>query len=284
MLDRLKQLYANYPGIILHSAPADAAVRLSPSLRERLRDYQAGQTRLLADAQTFRIEPAAMSMLFGLVTELRSEALDDVLAAVRFPFPSMLLECVTKDGNRRAALVVQTSSGIDAQVFAAAQEGVLPSLLRGSIATGGDFQTERLPTLDLVETLHGPVPQPEDEATHLQWFIALAVGLSILLAHKGMLEVEERPAFSRAERRRSEREGRPLLDTRISIIRLGDAGRAQLGAMKANADGDEPSRAPVRAHWVRGHFMRNAAGGLSWRMPHLRGAGPVVGQVRRVEP
>lgn len=284
MLDHLKQLYANYPGIVLHGSTAEAAARVSPDLKERLRNYQAHQMGVLANAQTFRIEPAAMSMMFVPVKELRSEALDDVMAAVRFPFRSMLLECVTEDGNRRAALVAQTSSVIEAQVFAAAHEGILPSLIRGSISPGGDFRTERLPTLDLVETLHGPVPRPDDEAMYLQWFIALAVGLSILLAHKGMLEVEERPAFSRAERRRSEREGRPLPDTRISIIRLGDAGRAQLGAMKANADGTESSRAPVRAHWVRGHFMRNASGGLSWRMPHLRGAGPVVGQVRNVVP
>ncbi|WP_299155016.1 hypothetical protein, partial [uncultured Tateyamaria sp.] len=37
-----------------------------------------------------------------------------------------------------------------------------------------------------------------------------------------------------------------------------------------------------RAHWVQGHFMRNRAGGISWRNPHVRGAGPLIEQERHV--
>lgn len=34
---------------------------------------------------------------------------------------------------------------------------------------------------------------------------------------------------------------------------------------------------------LRGHWMRTAAGGLSFRTPHIRGAGPVIHQERRVK-
>jgi hypothetical protein len=97
-----------------------------------------------------------------------------------------------------------------------------------------------------------------------------------------MLEVEERSAYSRAERRRAEKAGRPLPDIRISKISLGEVGKGQLAAKNRDQNQDPTLEAKRRAHWVRGHWMRTAAGGLSFRTPHIRGAGPVIHQERRV--
>lgn len=284
MRDVLKEIYARYPEVLLAQLGADES-RVDMPLRQRLRSYRQRQLRQLDEAHVFRIEREAMDMLFGLIRELSAEALDDVFGRVRLPFPVLLLECITEDGNRRAGLVSQEAGQIASQTFAMAREGCLPSLLECVLADDGQVETLRTPTLELLEMVHrSSSAQLDEEASHNRWFIKLAVSLATLIQHKGMLEIEERAAYSRAERRRADREGRPLPATRISVIRLGDAGRAQRAAMRGEAHGDDRARAPVRAHWVRGHFMRNPSGGLSWRMPHIRGAGPLVAQIRSVKP
>jgi hypothetical protein len=113
-------------------------------------------------------------------------------------------------------------------------------------------------------------------------FLAMGVGIATLLKYKGMLEVEEGSAYPRAERRRAEKAGKPLPDIRISKISLGKAGKGQLAAMNRDHQKDQVSEVMRRAHWVRGHWMRTAAGGLSFRVPHIRGAGPLIHQERYV--
>lgn len=69
---------------------------------------------------------------------------------------------------------------------------------------------------------------------------------------------------------------------RVIKVKLGELGRHQLRAMNHETDGDKSEKNQRRAHWVQGHFMRNRAGGISWRTPHLRGAGPAVPQERHL--
>lgn len=73
-----------------------------------------------------------------------------------------------------------------------------------------------------------------------------------------------------------------LPDTLITKISLGKAGRGQVEAMKCKhlllAVKGYASKGP----WVRGHYMKSRSGKLVWRMPHLRGAGPLVPQLQYV--
>lgn len=52
--------------------------------------------------------------------------------------------------------------------------------------------------------------------------------------------------------------------------------------MKGDMSADEREGMPRRTHWVRGHHMKSRSGKLVWRMPHLRGAGPLILQLRHV--
>lgn len=64
---------------------------------------------------------------------------------------------------------------------------------------------------------------------------------------------------------------------------LGAAGRIQLKATQVERDPEDTS-GKRRAHWVAGHYMRHMARPEKvFRMPHIRGAGPVVPQTRRVQ-
>ena len=113
--------------------------------------------------------------------------------------------------------------------------------------------------------------------------MAVVATMCSMLKYKGMIETEEVQAFSRPERRRAEKAGKPLPDTLVTRVRLGSAGRIQLKAAQVERDPEDPS-GKRRAHWVAGHYMRHIARPEKvFRMPHIRGAGPVVPQTRRVQ-
>lgn len=285
VMQTLVELYRAYPEAMISHLGRDPA-RIDQALLDRLRDHRREQLALLAAAHHFRIDEEAEDMLFRLIHELGEAAAEDAFHRVRMPFPVVFLErgIRTDDGSVRAALITQGESLLRVQSFATLPEAALPSLLVSEVT---EMQMELLatPTLELIEIIGGT--SGSWEALHNEeqintFFVKLAVSLATLLAHKGMLEVEDMPAVPRAERRRAEREGRPVPSARISIIRLGDAGRGQLQAMRAGPAPETDDAAVRRAHWVRGHFMRTKTGDLTWRMPHIRGAGPVTKGMRRI--
>lgn len=285
VMQTLVELYRAYPEAMISHLGRDPA-RIDQALLDRLRDHRREQLALLAAAHHFRIDEEAEDMLFRLIHELGEAAAEDAFHRVRMPFPVVFLErgIRTDDGSVRAALITQGESLLRVQSFATLPEAALPSLLVSEVT---EMQMELLatPTLELIEIIGGT--SGSWEALHNEeqintFFVKLAVSLATLLAHKGMLEVEDMPAVPRAERRRAEREGRPVPSARISMIRLGDAGRGQLQAMRAGPAPETDYAAVRRAHWVRGHFMRTKTGDLTWRMPHIRGAGPVTKGMRRI--
>lgn len=98
-----------------------------------------------------------------------------------------------------------------------------------------------------------------------------------------MIASEDVQVTDRPERRRAEKAENPLSDALMTRVRLGSAGRIQLKATRVERDTENPS-GKLRAHWVAGHCMRNIATPEKvFRMPHMRGAGPVVPQMRRVQ-
>lgn len=285
VMQTLVELYRAYPEAMISHLGRDPA-RIDQALLDRLRDHRREQLALLAAAHHFRIDEEAEDMLFRLIHELGEAAAEDAFHRVRMPFPVVFLErgIRTDDGSVRAALITQGESLLRVQSFATLPEAALPSLLVSEVT---EMQMELLatPTLELIEIIgdtSGSWEALHNEEQINTFFVKLAVSLATLLAHKGMLEVEDMPAVPRAERRRAEREGRPVPSARISMIRLGDAGRGQLQAMRAGPAPETDYAAVRRAHWVRGHFMRTKTGDLTWRMPHIRGAGPVTKGMRRI--
>jgi hypothetical protein len=113
-------------------------------------------------------------------------------------------------------------------------------------------------------------------------FLAIAVGMSILFEHKAMLERDEVSIYPRAERRRAQKSGRTLPNRSIIKVKLGELGKRQLEAINDESKVNEEGSSKRRAHWVQGHFMRNRAGGISWRNPHIRGAGALIEQERHI--
>lgn len=84
------------------------------------------------------------------------------------------------------------------------------------------------------------------------------------------------PVCNRTRRNRHSLVLRPEPTKSIIKVKLGELGGRQVQAAHANVTSDEKSKVLRRAHWVQDHFIRNRAGGISWRNPHVRGAGPFV--------
>lgn len=140
------------------------------------------------------------------------------------------------------------------------------------------------PTQKLFQAVGMPVSDGmiDDELAMNRSFLGSAIAIATLLRHDGMLDAQQVSLHPRHERRQAERSGKALPDTLITKISLGKAGRGQVEAMKYETSTVGRKGMPRRTHWVRGHYMKSRSGKLVWRMPHLRGAGPLVPQLRYV--
>lgn len=96
--------------------------------------------------------------------------------------------------------------------------------------------------------------------------------MSILFEHKAKLEREEVSSDPRAERRRAQKSGRTLPNKSMIKVKLGERGKRQVETTNGESTANEEAITKRRVYWVRGHFMRNRVGGISWRNPHIRGA------------
>ena len=284
MLSTLLQFYAQYPSNILALRGVRRA-ELGAPLLEELDCHGTVQHQLLRAAQVYVLDKPAQLMLQDLSTGMKREGLDEMFGGVRLPFPSMLLTVPEPaTGIWPAGLITQQDDTLYTQVFHESRGGFMPNLLIFA-SQGTKVEALYTPTFKLSTAIGEEI---DEEAVIAQErplslsFLQIVVGMSVLLRYKAMLETEEVPAFPRAERRRAQKAGRPLPDMRVVKVRLGELGRGQLQAMRADEDDGPSDAAPRRAHWVQGHFMRNRAGGISWRNPHVRGAGAVVPQERRV--
>jgi hypothetical protein len=169
-------------------------------------------------------------------------------------------------------------------VFLEGNSGFIPNLLIFK-SEGTTVDTLFTPTFQLTKETGENISFEaliEQERPICFKFLSMVVGMSVLFQHKAMLETEEVPLYSRAERRRAHRGGKPLPDTRVVKVTLGELGKRQMQAMQEDNEGGNAEIRTRRAHWVQGHFMRNRAGGISWRNPHIRGAGSIIEQERHV--
>jgi hypothetical protein len=187
-------------------------------------------------------------------------------------------------GSSPAALITQDEDTLFTQIFLANKEGINPNLLIFK-SCGASVDVLYSPTFRLAEEIGEEITEEaalEQEKNLCFDFLAIAVGMSVLFEHKAMLEKEEVPAHPRAERRRAMKSGRELPNKSIIKVRLGELGKRQVQAIEDEDGSIEDDKATRRAHWVQGHFMRNRSGGISWRSPHIRGAGPVIDQERHI--
>ena len=284
MLANLLDFYDHYPSILFSLKRASRSA-LAPNLLEELDFHGERQREVFSQAQVYQLDDQAQFMLHNLSAQMQDDGLDSMFSTVRLPFPAMLMTVPEPaTGMWPAALITQDEDTLFTQVYHANSGGLLPNLLIFK-SQGATVDILHSPTMKLARAVGDHIP---DEAAIKQEkslcfeFLSLAVGMAILFEHKAMLEREEVPAYPRAERRRAQKSGRILPNKTIIKVKLGDLGKRQVQATQEENKSDEVGKANRRAHWVQGHFMRNRAGGISWRNPHLRGAGPVVEQERRV--
>lgn len=290
MLEDLKRFFEDYPRQVLQLQGVKPA-EVPGDLMDRLLDYRHRSLSNLEDAQPFRIDPDAFWMMSELINEMKRDGLDELFSQVRLPFPTMIVlpPVIGSDGLMRGndglalGVVTQIEDTIFTQRFIFRSSDVGPSNCV-MISKGMGVTSVSTPTRDLFEAVGMNVPEGmiEDELTSNRTFLGIAVAIATLLRHDGMLKVEEVSLYPRQQRRQAERSGKVLPDMLISKITLGKAGRGQVEAMKEDIAADERESKARRTHWVRGHHMRSRSGKLVWRMPHLRGAGPLIKQLRHV--
>lgn len=241
---------------------------------------------LIDEAQSFVLDDEAMKLLLKLLEEVGDQAYT-MFSHTPLPFDTLWVERkVPVSGQEQAILLVQDGDVLNASFLSMDETGHFsPALQMMRLSDAGSFG------ITSPHYRRGLATSDADGRNYLKaclrehqemtvFMTGLAKMMTVLLNAKGMLEVDEpRQSMTRAERRRAERGRRDLPATRYSTIRLGEFGRGQLAAMQ-DAKGNKGTRR--RAHWVRGHLMHTAAGEVTWRNPHVRGAGPLIKQERQV--
>lgn len=284
MLGNLLDFYERYPDILLYLKGIDR-VSLKPNLIESLDFHGKRQREIFDIAQFYQIDERAEIMLRDLSAQMQEEGLDSMFSNVRLPFPAMFLTVPKpKVGAWPAALITQDDNVLYSQIYLANNNGLLPNLLIFK-SQGASVDVLPSPSFDLSQAIGENVTEEaaiKQEKSLCFDFLAIAVGMSVLFEHKAMLEREEVPAYPRAERRRAQKSGRTLPNKSVIKVKLGELGRHQLEATSDTHEANEEIGPKRRAHWVQGHFMRNRSGGISWRNPHIRGAGPLLEQERYI--
>lgn len=284
MLANLLDFYERYPDILLYLKGIDRA-SLKPDLIGSLDFHGKRQREIFNVAQFYQIDERAEIMLRNLSAQMQKDGLDSMFGNVRLPFPAMFLTVPKpKVGGWPAALITQDDDVLYSQIYLSNNKGLFPNLLIFK-SQGTSVDVIHSPSFALSQAIGEKVTEEEaikQEKSLCFDFLAIAVGMSVLFEHKAMLEKEDVPAYPRAERRRAQKSGRALPNKTIIKVKLGELGRHQLEATSGRHETNEEISPKRRAHWVQGHFMRNRSGGISWRNPHIRGAGPLLEQERHI--
>ena len=285
MIDVLTKFFESYPRSFLDTnGPFEGGI--SPELMSRILEFRDRQLHILSYAQHYRIDQETVQMLTDLAYETKPAGREEIYREAQFPFPALLVECPDTTGEGSyVALTTVVDDCMYTQRMLVSANGIVPSLL---VLKSSGLKGELIWTPTYEAAMLGPKNPDGDAALKAEsevcsHFVAIVATMCSMLKYKGMIETDEVQAFSRPERRRAEKAGKPLLDTLVTRVRLGSAGKVQLKATQVEKDLDEPSE-KRRAHWVAGHYMRHIARPEKvFRMPHVRGAGPVIPQTRRVE-
>jgi hypothetical protein len=285
MIDVLTKFFESYPQSFLDTnGPFRGGI--SPELMSRMLEFRDRQMHVLSCAQHYRIDQETVQMLTDLAYGTKPAGREEIYREAQFPFPALLVECPDPTGEGSyVALTTVVDDCMYTQRMLVSASGIVPSLV---VLRSSGLKGELIWTPTYEAALLGP-KHPDGDATIkaegevCSHFVAVVATMCSMLKYKGMIETEEVQAFSRPERRRAEKAGKALPDTLVTRVRLGSAGKIQLQATKVERDPDESS-GKRRAHWVAGHYMRHMARPEKvFRMPHIRGAGPVIPQTRRVE-
>lgn len=284
MLSNLLDFYEKYPDILFFLKGIERT-SLEPHLLEALEFHGQRQREIFEFAQFYEIDERAHFMLHNLSAQMQKDGLDSMFSHVRLPFPAMLLTIPEPErGEWPAALITQDDDTLYTQIYLANRNGLFPNLLIFK-SQGASVDILHSPTFELARANGDDVSEEaaiKQEKDLCFSFLAMAIGMSVLFEHKAMLEKEEVSAYPRAERRRAQKAGRSLPNKSVIKVRLGELGNRQIEASQNPPSHNEGEVSKRRAHWVQGHFMRNRAGGISWRNPHIRGAGPLIEQERHV--
>ena len=266
MLEQLQRFFEDYPRQILQMRGTRSA-DLPEGLMERLLDYRHRQLVNLEDAQYFRIEPAAYWMLTRLVSEMKSEGLEELYSQVMLPFPAMMIEIADSGGGDQllTGVIIQIDDTIYTQRFVLRKDDLAPSSCV-VISKGLKAEVIDTPTRALMTAIGVTLPEDmvEDELAWNRTFVALAVAIATLLQHEGMLKLEEVSLFPRQMRRQAERSGKPLPDTLISKIALGqrppDAQQIRPDRLAhAASSGRRPADQAGAAYSCRRRFVRECS-------------------------
>lgn len=285
MLKAARSFYQDVAARVIPRPPAWMSQSSEQVIDYRVKLQAGAFSERLGSAQHFVLDQASADMLTDLVTDA-GDGFWEMVSNMKLPFRSIFLEHKRADGNGaiEGILINQGKTGYYGYYMSLTPDGFLPAPI--GILLTADRRVSYANTAygDYAKKSWTGSPQKFEENLDL-WreggllYTGLTVGMCVLLQNRGMLEETVKLGFTRQERRRAARNGETLPKTRISHITLGEFGLAQREAMKYEKSDKSGKR---RAHWVRGHFMRNPSGGLSWRMPHIRGAGPLIQQERRV--
>lgn len=241
-------------------------------------DYIDRHQKILTNAKHFILDEDAERLLYKLLHEMNEDGLEDTFQSLKFPFPYIILECGRDLGAKTANLFVEGENGFYSESFIGTPAGVTPNS-KVLVWEGTSAEVFSSP-LDISERINTK-DQIDQELLLNSQYSAMFVAMITLLNYKGMLSTSDESMHLRADRRRAKKLGTSLPDIRKITVKLGALGRVQLNAMSSEKnDNDNYYK---RAHWVRGHFMRNRSGGLSWRNPHIRGAGPLIDQQRIIK-
>ena len=297
LFKEVRDTYARYA-----ASPSDDPMfrELKPAERESRYQRNLGLLQYVEEARPFIIDKDAYVLVNTLDMEIKA-GIDLVPLMLEAPLPFNISwfeydeqlegEDSGRKGYRTGVMIRKFETGVFACCFfkVAGQSFMEPFIF---ISVTDDHKLAM--TLDphtspkLIAMFDGSDNERLSEASLVAMSEAgLAISTAVRTMHliatrQGPLDQVSEPFMSRQERRRLERQG--ALPVRqpptITRIQINAQGRLHLAAVDDEEGGEGGARR--RAHRVRGHYMRKAAGGRSWRNAHVRGFGPLNETTRKV--
>jgi hypothetical protein len=238
-------------------------------------------------AQVFALDQETDILLTSMARNAREDGVEGIFWNTPLPFDNIWLERGLPEGKRDAFIIERQGNMQSCTTVMAEGDFLAPALVTTVTRTDSRQMDYRKSRYSDFAAAYSPPGEAEkwsvlqaEQRDIIPFGILEAKMMASLMSHPGMIRASEPvPAATRQERRRAQREGRSLPAKTVSHITLGEYGKGQLLAMTDERRGEGQ---PRRSHWVRGHWMRNRAGGVSWRMPHMRGVGPLTPKERMV--
>jgi len=284
------------------TSPPDDPIfhELVPSDREGRYQRNLGLQQFIGSARPFLIDNDAFVLINTLDMDIKSGTdLVPLLLEAPFPFEISWFEygdqIDVEGGDRKrcrtGVLIRKGETGVFACCFFRFDgQAILEPFIFISVTTDHKLTMTLDPYTSpkLLKMFEGSDERRLEDASVVAMSEAgLAVSTVVRMTHliatrRGPLSQVSEPLMSRQERRHLERKGAlpEGLHPNVTRILINEQGRLHLAAVDEEEGGEGGARR--RAHRVRGHYMRKAAGGRSWRSAHVRGFGPLNETTRNV--